>query len=191
MNKFDIPLGFGQYKNLNISAFGILETDYLLWALKTVRMPKLLWETLIAYLDTKLIVNTSSCIGDFALLAESDRDKLTKDKQDKSSEFYIKTSEFLQPREEPNGLYSCQKCLDKNLGYSAPTLIPEKIKCLKCNNEILVQNIELRFYFGWYKGWRFKDFETKEDKEYLSWILGNLENLNIRFRSGIAQRLKQ
>ena len=62
-NLFDLELGFGRYKNKKISDFTDDECDYLLWALKNVRLPKLLWTTIIKFLDTKLILDTRTCLG--------------------------------------------------------------------------------------------------------------------------------
>ncbi len=61
-------LGFGVYRDKIISDFNNNECDYLLWALKNVRIPKLLWDAIIEHLNTKIIIDTRVCIADKAEL---------------------------------------------------------------------------------------------------------------------------
>lgn len=189
MEKFENCLGFGQYRDLKLSKYGNVETNYLLWVLKNVRLPKLLWETIISYLDTKIIINTNSCIDSIDNLSEFEKKEVEKLKLEPNCPFKINLKEFLEPRIEPEVEYTCNNCNAKTMGYPSGSKISNLIKCCHCDSQIIVPNIELRFYFGWYFGWRFIDFETEIDKDYLRWILENLEFLTPEFKNGIKQVL--
>jgi hypothetical protein len=175
-------LGFGIHKNKKISDFKWHECDYLLWVLKKVRLPKSLWLTIIGHLETIAILDTLNCI--------CDRNSLTQEEIEKAGDsLKLDSKLFLSPRLEPNIKYQCHHCNSENLGYPETGLVSENILCEKCNSNLLLEDEELRFYFGWYLGWRIKDFETIEDKEYLLWIINNLDNLPENFRRAIKKKI--
>jgi len=177
-------LGFGVYRDKRISDFDNNECDYLLWALKNVRMPKLLWDAIIEHLNTKVIINTRVCIEDKTNLTAEELEEF-------SNIIKLDYSLFLPHRTEPNIEYQCTYCSSKSFGYPEGSYISDNIRCKNCNNILILEDEELRFYFGWYKGWRIKDFEIKEDKEYLQWIITNVEHIPPRFKNGIVEKIKE
>lgn len=177
-------LGFGRYRDKKIGDFDNTESEYLLWALKTVRIPIPLWEAILQHLDTKVIVNTETIIAD-----KSDFDEDYLEKISKTIE--LDKTRFLEPRIEPNNLYECDNCKALVPGYPEQGYISDIIRCNNCEDVLDLNNSELRFYFGWYRGWRISDFETPEDKEYLKWIIENIRSLTPGFKSGILKKLRE
>ena len=84
-------LGFGRYRDKKIGDFDNTESDYLLWALKTVRIPKPLWEVILEHLDTKVIVNTETIIADKSSLDEDYLKKISKTIE-------LDKTKFLEPK---------------------------------------------------------------------------------------------
>ena len=97
----------------------------------------------------------------------------------------------MKPRIEPNNPYECDSCNNLVEGSPINGYISDIIRCNECNNLIKLENSELRFYFGWYRGWRISDFELPQDKEYLEWIIQNIESLTPNFKKGILKQLEE
>ena len=145
-------LGFGKYKDKKITDFDNNECDYLLWALKTVRIPNPLRESILEYLDTKVILNTQNILDDKSSFS---KDELKKIEEGIKLDF----TKFLEPRIEPNNMYECDYCNENTLGRPEQGYVSDIINCENCNNTLRIYDIELRFYFGCYKGWKISDFE--------------------------------
>ena len=177
-------LGFGQYKNKKISDFKTNdECEYLLWALKSVRIPKPLWNAIIEHLNNKMVLNTEHVVGE---KSELTKEQLLEYKNNLELDF----SKFLEPRIEPSNFYKCDSCNEFIQGFPQNGYISDNIHCNNCKSKLKIEDKNLRFYFGWYKGWRISDFETSNDLEYLKWIITNVESLTPKFKEEILKKIE-
>ncbi|MBE7635130.1 hypothetical protein F7642_12435 [Tenacibaculum finnmarkense genomovar ulcerans] len=176
-------LGFGQYRDKKISNFKTNdECEYLLWALKTVRIPKPLWDAIIEHLNNKVILNTEHVFGE--------KSELTKEELFKFKDMLrLDFSKFLEPRIEPSIFYKCDNCNKFIQGFPHNGYVSDNIYCNNCKSRLKIEHKDLRFYFGWYKGWRISDFKTSNDLEYLKWIITNVESLTPKFKEEILKKI--